>query len=90
MRRPGYQLTCRAPATDNRCRLAADGTADYAPLSPRRGTQVWEHAADRSPALTAPRIVSGPTLLTGICFCAACGGAMTLEPEKIVSRHATA
>jgi hypothetical protein len=33
----------------------------------------------RSPALTAPRIVSGPTLLTGICFCAACGGAMTLS-----------
>jgi site-specific DNA recombinase len=29
----------------------------------------------RSPAMTAPRIVSGPTLLTGICFCAACGGA---------------
>jgi hypothetical protein len=28
-----------------------------------------------SPALTAPRIVSGPTLLTGICFCAACGKA---------------
>jgi hypothetical protein len=27
----------------------------------------------RSPAWTAPRIVSGPTLLTGICFCAACG-----------------
>jgi len=24
----------------------------------------------RGPALTAPRIVSGPTLLTGICFCA--------------------
>jgi hypothetical protein len=24
----------------------------------------------RSPAFTAPRIVSGPTLLTGICFCA--------------------
>ena len=33
----------------------------------------------RSPALTAPRIVSGPTLLTGICFCAACQGAMTLR-----------
>ena len=27
----------------------------------------------RSPAITAPRVVSGPTLLTGICFCAACG-----------------
>jgi site-specific DNA recombinase len=33
----------------------------------------------RSPAWTAPRIVSGPTLLTGICFCAACGMAMTLR-----------
>ena len=36
----------------------------------------------RCPALTAPRIVSGPTLLTGICFCAACGGAMTLRTGK--------
>jgi len=35
----------------------------------------------RSPALTAPRVVSGPTLLTGICFCAACGKAMTLRRE---------
>jgi hypothetical protein len=36
----------------------------------------------RSPALTAPRIISGPTLLTGICFCAACGMAMTLRTGK--------
>jgi hypothetical protein len=36
----------------------------------------------RSPAMTAPRVVSGPTLLTGICFCAACGGAMTLRTGK--------
>jgi hypothetical protein len=36
----------------------------------------------RSPALTAPRIVSGPTLLTGICFCAGCGLAMTLRTGK--------
>ena len=36
----------------------------------------------RSPAMTAPRIVSGPTLLTGICFCAACGGTMTLRTGK--------
>lgn len=35
----------------------------------------------RSPAMT-PRVVSGPTLLTGICFCAACGGAMTLRTGK--------
>jgi site-specific DNA recombinase len=36
----------------------------------------------RSPAMTAPRSVSGPTLLTGICFCAPCGGAMTLRTGK--------
>lgn len=36
----------------------------------------------RSPALSAPRVVSGPTLFTGICFCAACGGAMTLRTGK--------
>ncbi len=36
----------------------------------------------RSPAPTAPRIVSGPTLLTGICFCTACGKAMTLRTGK--------
>src|SRR5438309_6385037 len=33
----------------------------------------------RSPAMVAPRVVSGPTLLTGVCFCAGCGGAMTLR-----------
>src|SRR2546421_251658 len=36
----------------------------------------------RSPAMVAPRIVSGPTLLTRICFCAGCGGAMTLRTGK--------
>lgn len=33
----------------------------------------------RSPAMMPPRAVGGKTLLTGICFCAACGGAMTLR-----------
>jgi site-specific DNA recombinase len=33
----------------------------------------------RSPAMIAPRFVNGPTLLGGICFCADCGGAMTLR-----------
>ena len=36
----------------------------------------------RSPALSAPRVVSGPTLPTGICFCATCGMAMTLRTGK--------
>jgi Recombinase zinc beta ribbon domain len=30
----------------------------------------------------AARVVSGPTLLTGICFCADCGGSMTLRTGK--------
>src|ERR1700730_7704803 len=33
----------------------------------------------RSRAMVAPRIVSGPALLTGICFCAGCGGAVKLR-----------
>lgn len=33
----------------------------------------------RSPQLKAPRFVNRATLLGGICFCADCGGAMTLR-----------
>lgn len=33
----------------------------------------------RNPKMMAPMAVGGPTLLTGICFCACCGGAMTLR-----------
>ena len=36
----------------------------------------------RNPMVTPARISSGPTLLTGICFCAKCGGAMTLRTGK--------
>lgn len=36
----------------------------------------------RSPQWMPPRAVSGPTLLTGICFCASCGSAMTLRTGK--------
>jgi len=43
---------------------------------------VQAHLKARSPVWTAPRTVSGPTLLTGICFCAACGMAMTLRTGK--------
>ncbi|MBN9567089.1 MAG: recombinase family protein [Alphaproteobacteria bacterium] len=41
--------------------------------------EVQEMLHARSPQLKAPRFVSGPTLLGGICFCADCGGAMTLR-----------
>uniref|UniRef100_UPI003A84B0B7 recombinase family protein n=1 Tax=Sphingomonas sp. GlSt437 TaxID=3389970 RepID=UPI003A84B0B7 len=33
----------------------------------------------RSPKIMPPRAVGGSILLTGICFCACCGGAMTLR-----------
>ncbi|WP_245310646.1 zinc ribbon domain-containing protein [Bradyrhizobium valentinum] len=36
----------------------------------------------RRPMVTPTRVTSGPTLLTGICFCAKCGGAMTLRTGK--------
>ena len=40
------------------------------------------HLRARNPKVTPARVVSGPTLLTGICFCAECGGAMTLRTGK--------
>jgi site-specific DNA recombinase len=40
---------------------------------------VQTHLRSRNPKITPARVVSGPTLLTGICFCADCGGAMTLR-----------
>lgn len=43
---------------------------------------VQAHLKSRNPKWTPPRTVSGPTLLTGIAFCASCGGAMTLRTGK--------
>jgi site-specific DNA recombinase len=43
---------------------------------------VQVHLRARNPKVTPARVVSGPTLLTGVCFCAECGGAMTLRTGK--------
>jgi site-specific DNA recombinase len=43
---------------------------------------VQAHLRARNPKVTPARVESGPTLLTGICFCATCGGAMTLRSGK--------
>jgi site-specific DNA recombinase len=43
---------------------------------------VQAHLRSRNPKVLPARVVSGPTLLTGICFCADCGGAMTLRTGK--------
>ncbi|MDD2676580.1 MAG: zinc ribbon domain-containing protein [Methylacidiphilaceae bacterium] len=34
------------------------------------------------PKVAPPRVVTGPTLLTGICFCGHCDGAMTIRTGK--------
>ncbi|MFD9901282.1 recombinase family protein [Mesorhizobium sp. NPDC059025] len=36
----------------------------------------------RNPKFVPARVTSGPTLLTGICFCAKCGGSMTLRTGR--------
>ena len=36
----------------------------------------------RQPSKTPPRVVNGPTLLTGVAKCATCGGGMTLRTGK--------
>lgn len=43
---------------------------------------VQAHLRARNPKIMPARVVSGPTLLTGICFCADCGGAMTIRTGK--------
>lgn len=43
---------------------------------------VQEQLQARNPKMVPPRVVSGPTLLTGICYCAQCGGAMTIRTGK--------
>jgi hypothetical protein len=43
---------------------------------------VQAHLKSRNPKVASPQVVGGPTMLTGICFCADCGGAMTIHTEK--------
>jgi DNA invertase Pin-like site-specific DNA recombinase len=43
---------------------------------------VQAHLRSRNPKVMPARVVSGPTLLTGICFCSSCGGAMTIRTGK--------
>ncbi len=58
-------------------------TADVPPLIDKATFEaVQAHLRARNPKVTPARVVSGPTLLTGICFCAKCGGAMTLRTGK--------
>ena len=43
---------------------------------------VQKSLRSRNPKLAAPRVVTGPILLTGLLKCAKCGGAMTMRTGK--------
>ncbi|WP_248845801.1 recombinase family protein [Acetobacter tropicalis] len=44
--------------------------------------EVQQRLKQNAPRVTAPRIVNGPCLLTGLAVCATCGGGMTLRTGK--------
>jgi site-specific DNA recombinase len=48
-------------------------------VDPRVFEQVQSQLKARNPLVTAPRVVTGPTLLTALAVCATCRGAMTLR-----------
>ena len=51
-------------------------------IDPPRFERVQSLLRSRRPTVTPPRIVNGPTLLTGLAKCATCGGGMTLRTGK--------
>ena len=51
-------------------------------IDERTFAAVQAHLKSRNPKVTPPQVVGGPTMLTGICFCADCGGAMTIRTGK--------
>ena len=51
-------------------------------IEPQIFDEVQQLLAERNPKKTPPRIVNGPTLLTGTATCATCGGGMMLRTGK--------
>lgn len=49
--------------------------------------QVQARLARNNPKVTPPRVVNGPTLLTGLASCATCGFGMTLTGTRRRDRH---
>src|SRR4029079_11541030 len=48
-------------------------------VEPQVFERVQSQLKARNPRVTAPRVVTGPILLTGLAVCATCRGAMTLR-----------
>ena len=58
-------------------------TVDVPPLIDAETFEaIQQRLQANNPKVTPPRVVSGPNLLTGICYCGNCGGAMTLRTGK--------
>ncbi|MFY0732508.1 recombinase family protein [Aurantimonas sp. NFXS3] len=51
-------------------------------IDPQRFEAVQASLRSRNPKLAAPRVVTGPILLTGLLQCAKCGAAMTMRTGK--------
>jgi DNA invertase Pin-like site-specific DNA recombinase len=56
-------------------------------IEPAVFEQVQTLLKDRNPRVTAPRVVTGPILLTGLAMCATCRGAMTLRTGHLEDRQ---
>ena len=48
-------------------------------IAPTEFEAIGEQLKSRDPRAIAPRVVTGPILLTGLAVCGSCGGAMTLR-----------
>jgi len=58
-------------------------TVAISPLIDRETSKAVQwHLKSRKTKVTPPRVVNGPTLLTGVCFCDKCGSAMKLKTGK--------
>jgi site-specific DNA recombinase len=81
---PVYGGESRFNVSDSRTRRKKEETeqisAEAPFIIPRADfTRVQALLHARSPRVVAPRVVTGPILLTGLAFCASCAGAMTLR-----------
>jgi hypothetical protein len=75
----GNSTGCR-PAPENGSRTKRSSRQRFPRSSrPHLFEQVQRQLHARSPKVAAPRVTTGPILLTGLAVCASCNGGMTLR-----------
>ena len=74
----------RQEAKSGRAKPRADWISVSVPalITEAEFAEVQALLAERNPKRSPPRVVSGPTLLTGLAVCASCNGGMTLRTGK--------